>query len=595
MPSVFRTHYASELSLALEGKVVTVSGWVKRVRDHGGLVFLEVWDRSGLVQVVADPTSADYEPMKQVRLEYVVKVEGQVKRRPSGTENPKLHTGDIEIHISKLTVLNACKPLPFPIEDDAEVQENVRLLYRYLDLRRPRMIENLRVRHSAMQATRKFLSDNGFMEVETPILTKSTPEGARDFLVPSRLTKGHFYALPQSPQLFKQLLMVAGFDRYFQIARCFRDEDLRADRQPEFTQIDIEASFLTLEEFLEINERLVEKIFGELGIALERPFRRISYKDAIETYGTDKPDVRFGMHLKDLSAVFSGSSLEVFRKAMESGGVIKGLKPEGLKEFSPKEQSVLIEMARGVGLGGLTIVRREGSALKGRLTRHFSEAETSGTIETLGLGDGEWGILAVGPKAKLCTALSQVRLYFRDKLGLVPAGSHAFLWVVDFPLLEYDEAEGRFVSMHHPFTAPMDEDIHKLEQDPLAVRAKAYDMVLDGNEIGGGSMRIYNAAVQERVFSLLAISKEEARKKFGFLLDALAYGAPPHGGIAYGLDRIVTLVVGASSIRDVIAFPKTQKGTCLMTQAPSPVSEDQLQELGIQLVKSKPATGGLDV
>jgi len=319
------------------------------------LVFLEVWDRSGLVQVVADPTSADYEPMKQVRLEYVVKVEGQVKRRPSGTENPKLHTGDIEIHISKLTVLNACKPLPFPIEDDTEVQENVRLLYRYLDLRRPRMIENLRVRHSAMQATRKFLSDNGFMEVETPILTKSTPEGARDFLVPSRLTKGHFYALPQSPQLFKQLLMVAGLDRYFQIARCFRDEDLRADRQPEFTQIDIEASFLTLEEFLEINERLVEKIFGELGIALERPFCRISYKDAIETYGTDKPDVRFGMHLKDLSAVFSGSSLEVFRKAIESGGVIKGLRPEGLNEFPPKEQSVLIEMARSVGLGGLTI------------------------------------------------------------------------------------------------------------------------------------------------------------------------------------------------------------------------------------------------
>lgn len=595
MPSVFRTHYAGELSLALEGKVVTVSGWVKRIRDHGGLVFLEVWDRSGLVQVVADPTSADYEPMKQLRLEYVVKVEGQVKRRPAGTENLQHRTGDIEIRISKLTILNACKPLPFLIEDDAEVQENVRLLYRYLDLRRPRMIENLRVRHSAMQATRKFLSDNGFMEVETPILTKSTPEGARDFLVPSRLTKGHFYALPQSPQLFKQLLMVAGFDRYFQIARCFRDEDLRADRQPEFTQIDIEASFLTLEEFLEVNERLVEKIFGEIGIPAQGPFRRISYKDAIETYGTDKPDVRFGMHLKDLSGVFSGSSLEVFHKAMESGGVIKGLKPEGLKEFSPKEQSVLEEMARSVGLGGLTIVRREGSALKGRLTRHFSEAETSGTIETLGLGDGEWGILAVGPNAKICTALSQVRLYFRDKLGLVPAGSHAFLWVVDFPLLEYDEAEGRFVSMHHPFTAPMDEDIHKLEQDPLTVRAKAYDMVLDGNEIGGGSMRIYNAAVQERVFSLLAISKEEARQKFGFLLDALAYGAPPHGGIAYGLDRIVTLAVGASSIRDVIAFPKTQKGTCLMTQAPSPVSEDQLQELGIRLVKPKAEAGGLDV
>ena len=595
MPNVFRTHYAGELSLALEGEVVTVSGWVKRIRDHGGLVFFEVWDRSGLVQVVADPTTVDYEPIKQVRLEYVVKVEGEVKRRPSGTENLQHRTGDVEIRISRLTVLNACKPLPFLVEDDAEVQENVRLLYRYLDLRRPRMIENLRVRHSAMQATRKFLSDNGFMEVETPILTKSTPEGARDFLVPSRLTRGHFYALPQSPQLFKQLLMVAGFDRYFQIARCFRDEDLRADRQPEFTQIDIEASFLTLEEFLEVNERLVEKIFGELGIALERPFRRISYKDAIETYGTDKPDVRFGMHLKDLSAVFSGSSLDVFRKAMESGGVIKGLKPEGLKEFSPKEQSVLEEMARSVGLGGLTIVRREGSALKGRLTRHFSEAETSGTIETLGLGDGEWGILAVGPNAKLCTGLSQVRLYFRDKLALVPAGSHAFLWVVDFPLLEYDEAEGRFVSMHHPFTAPMDEDIHKLEQDPLTVRAKAYDMVLDGNEIGGGSMRIYNAAVQERVFSLLAISKEEARQKFGFLLDALAYGAPPHGGIAYGLDRIVTLVVGASSIREVIAFPKTQKGTCLMTQAPSPVSEDQLQELGIQLVKSKAEAEGLDV
>ena len=594
MPNVFRTHYAGELSLALEGEVVTVSGWVKRIRDHGGLVFFEVWDRSGLVQVVADPTTVDYEPIKQVRLEYVVKVEGEVKRRPSGTENLQHRTGDVEIRISRLTVLNACKPLPFLIEDDAEVQENVRLLYRYLDLRRPRMIENLRVRHSAMQATRKFLSDNGFMEVETPILTKSTPEGARDFLVPSRLTKGHFYALPQSPQLFKQLLMVAGFDRYFQIARCFRDEDLRADRQPEFTQIDIEASFLTLEEFLEVNERLLEKIFGELGIPLERPLRRVSYKDAVETYGTDKPDVRFGMHLKDLSAVFSGSSLEVFRKAMESGGVIKGLKPEGLNEFPPKEQSVLEEMARSVGLGGLTIVRREGGVLKGRLARHFTEAETFGTIETLGLGDGEWGILAVGPNARICTALSQVRLYFRDKLGLVPAGSHAFLWVVDFPLLEYDEAEGRYTSMHHPFTAPMDEDVHKLEQDPLTVRAKAYDMVLDGNEIGGGSMRIYNAALQERVFSLLAISKEEATRKFGFLLDALAYGAPPHGGIAYGLDRIVTLVVGASSIRDVIAFPKTQKGTCLMTQAPSPVSEDQLQELGIRLVKSKAEAGGLD-
>lgn len=587
MPSVLRSHYIGDLSLSLEGERVIIAGWIKRLRDHGGLVFLEVWDRSGFVQVLADPMCPDYEFVKQLRLEYVVSLKGALRRRPKGTENPQIPTGSLEINLLELRILNTSRPAPFPIEDDAEIQENTRLLYRFLDLRRPKMLETFQVRHRVNQAARKFLSDHGFLEVETPILTKSTPEGARDFLVPSRLSRGNFYALPQSPQLFKQLLMVAGFDRYFQIARCFRDEDLRADRQPEFTQIDIEASFLTLDQFLDINEGLIESIFKQAGIIPKRPFPRMSYQEALDTYGTDKPDIRFGMPLKDLGGVFLNTSLEVFRRVLDAGGVVKGIKPEGLEAFPPKEQALLEEMARSVGLSGITVVRREGGGLKGRLAKRLVPSETSGVIETLGLKEGEWGVIAVGKPSRVSTALSQFRLYFRDKLGLVQSRDHAFLWVVDFPLLEYDEEEKRYVSMHHPFTAPMDEDIPKLQEEPLAVRAKAYDMVLDGNEIGGGSMRIFDASIQERVFSLLSISKEEASQKFGFLLEALSYGAPPHGGIAYGMDRVVALMVGASSIRDVIAFPKTQKGTCLMTQAPSPVSKDQLDELGLRVIQDK--------
>lgn len=587
MPSVLRSHYIGDLSLSLEGERVIIAGWIKRLRDHGGLVFLEVWDRSGFVQVLADPMCPDYEVVKQLRLEYVVSLKGVLRRRPKGTENPQIPTGSLEINLLELRILNTSRPAPFPIEDDAEIQENTRLLYRFLDLRRPKMLETFQVRHRVNQAARKFLSDHGFLEVETPILTKSTPEGARDFLVPSRLSRGNFYALPQSPQLFKQLLMVAGFDRYFQIARCFRDEDLRADRQPEFTQIDIEASFLTLDQFLDINEGLIESIFKQAGIIPKRPFPRMSYQEALDTYGTDKPDIRFGMPLKDLGGVFLNTSLEVFRRVLDAGGVVKGIKPEGLEAFPPKEQALLEEMARSVGLSGITVVRREGGGLKGRLAKRLVPSETSGVIETLGLKEGEWGVIAVGKPSRVSTALSQFRLYFRDKLGLVQSRDHAFLWVVDFPLLEYDEEEKRYVSMHHPFTAPMDEDIPKLQEEPLAVRAKAYDMVLDGNEIGGGSMRIFDASIQERVFSLLSISKEEASQKFGFLLEALSYGAPPHGGIAYGMDRVVALMVGASSIRDVIAFPKTQKGTCLMTQAPSPVSKDQLDELGLRVIQDK--------
>ncbi|NHK38847.1 aspartate--tRNA ligase [Thermus thermophilus] len=577
-----RTHYAGSLRETHVGEEVVLEGWVNRRRDLGGLIFLDLRDREGLVQLVAHPHSPAYATAERVRPEWVVRAKGLVRLRPE--PNPRLATGKVEVELRALEVLAEAKTPPFPVdagwrgEEEKEVSEELRLKYRYLDLRRKRMQENLRLRHRVIKAIWDFLDREGFVQVETPFLTKSTPEGARDFLVPYRHEPGLFYALPQSPQLFKQMLMVAGLDRYFQIARCFRDEDLRADRQPDFTQLDLEMSFVEVEDVLELNERLMAHVFREaLGVELPLPFPRLSYEEAMERYGSDKPDLRFGLELKEVGPLFRQSGFRVFQEA-ES---VKALALP--KALSRKEIAELEEVAKRHKAQGLAWARVEEGGFSGGVAK-FLEPVREALLQATEARPGDTLLFVAGPRKVAATALGAVRLRAADLLGLKREG-WSFLWVVDFPLLEWDEEEEAWTYMHHPFTSPHPEDLDLLEKDPGGVRALAYDLVLNGVEVGGGSIRIHDPALQARMFRILGIGEEEQREKFGFFLEALEYGAPPHGGIAWGLDRLLALMTGSSSIREVIAFPKNKEGKDPLTGAPSPVPEEQLRELGLQVIR----------
>ncbi len=572
------------------GQKVTLEGWVHRNRDHGGLTFIDLRDREGIVQVVFDPQTDPkaHEVAKRTKPEYVVRVEGEVRRRPEGTENPKLKTGMVEVVGRRIEILNTSSPPPFRIEDEIDVSEEVRLRYRFLDLRRPCMQRRLILRHRIAQAVRRYLDSIGFLELETPFLTKSTPEGARDFLVPSRLNPGKFYALPQSPQLFKQIFMISGYDRYFQIVKCFRDEDLRADRQPEFTQIDLEMAFVEREDVMEVTEGILEAIFKVIDVEIERPFPRIPYREAMDRYGSDKPDLRFGLEMTTVNQAFEGTGFRVFRQALDEGKTLKALRvPEG-NRLSRKDLDELVNMAISLGASGLVWMRvQEGGKLQSPVAKFLSEGEVNSLLELTDAGAGDVILIVAEEWEKACEILGSIRLHLGRKLNLIDDSKYSFLWVVDFPLLDWDEDEKRYVAVHHPFTSPMDEDIPLLDTEPLKVRAKAYDVVLNGQEIGGGSIRIHRRDIQEKVFSLLQITQEEAQLKFGFLLEALQFGAPPHGGLALGFDRIMAIITGSPSIREVIPFPKTQKAQCLMTGAPSEVSKRQLDELFIKVVPPK--------
>jgi aspartyl-tRNA synthetase len=569
--------------------MVTLMGWASRRRDHGGLIFLDLRDREGLTQLVFNPTldPAAHEAAGRIRVEFVLAVEGTVERRPPGTVNAHLATGEVEVSVRRLRILNESKPLPFPLDESQETVEPLRLKYRYLDLRRPVMLGHLLLRDQVCRATRDYLHSQSFVEVETPMLTRSTPEGARDFLVPSRLTPGTFYALPQSPQLFKQILMIGGLERYFQIVRCFRDEDLRADRQPEFTQIDIEVAFLDQDDFLPIIEGLVAEIFRRAkSLALALPLRRLTWDEAIRRYGSDKPDLRFGLELRDCSELFRGGAFQVFAQAVAQGGAVQALTVPGTT-FSRKDLDDLVERAKGAGAKGLVWVRVGEGTLQSPAARHLEPVRDAFLAQT-GAKAGDLVLLVADRMPLAAAVLGRLRVELAHRLGLVPVGSYELLWVIDFPLFEWNEDERRWDAMHHPFTAPRDADAEAGLTDPGAARAKAYDLVINGHEIGGGSIRIHSRALQQRVFELLGIGETEARAKFGFLLEALEYGAPPMGGIALGLDRLVALLAGVDSIRDVIAFPKTQKGTCPLTDAPTPVGPLQLKELALEVAVPRP-------
>ena len=586
-----RTCYCGDVGTERIGQEVTLMGWVNRRRDLGGLVFIDLRDRAGIIQVVFNPEFSPqaHEKASALRNEYVIAVKGKVSERPQGTENPELKTGQLEVRVNELFILSESNPPPFPIDEDAEVAENLRLRYRYLDLRRPKMQRNLILRHRAAGCVRDYLRSQGFLEIETPFLTKSTPEGARDYLVPSRVNPGQFYALPQSPQLFKQLLMISGFDRYFQIVKCFRDEDLRADRQPEFTQIDVEMSFIDREDIYQTMEGMMKALFRDtLGLELATPFPRLSYEESISRYGVDNPDVRFALDMSDVSGALRNTAFKVFAETLQRGGMVKALKVQG--ELSRKELDDLNEFVRGLGGKGLSWVRVDPKgwpAVSGPVAKFFSEEERSALSERLKPDPGDILLFMADSPKMVNDVMGRLRLHLGKRLGLIPEGVFRFVWITDFPLLEYDEAEGRFTAKHHPFTSPLDEDLPFLSTNPEKVRAKAYDLVLNGSEVGGGSLRIYRREVQSLLFEKLGIGPAEAKEKFGFLLEAFEYGPPPHGGIAFGFDRLVMILAGAESIRDVIAFPKTQKAADLLTEAPSAVDSRQLAELSLRVIPKR--------
>lgn len=584
-----RTHTCGELTKKEIGKKVTLCGWVHKRRDHGGLIFIDLRDREGLTQTVFNPKKSKelHEAAGALRSEYIIEVEGEVEKRPKGTENPKLKTGEIEVAVNRLVVLNPSLTPPFEIEDEEQISEELRFEYRFLDLRKKPSREKIFIRHKVCQAIRNFLDEEGFIEVETPILTKSTPEGARDYLVPSRLNPGKFYALPQSPQLFKQILMVAGFDKYFQIAKCFRDEDLRADRQPEFTQLDMEMSFVDEDDIFDITERLMKEVFKKAtGVDLKIPFVRIKYPDAMARFGTDKPDTRFEMELVDLTDILKGSQFEIFEKVLnQNGGVVKGLNLKGKADIARSEIDSLTQLALQCGAKGLVYFKVLDGKIESPIAKFFKEERMRTAIEKTAAKDKDLILLVADKMETANEILSQLRLTLAQKFNLIKKDDFKFLWVTDFPLFKYNDEEKRWESEHHPFTAPFEEDLALIETDPSRVRARAYDLVLNGVEVGSGSIRIHDRTTQARIFKAIGLSDEEAEERFGFLLKAFSYGAPPHGGIAPGLDRLIAMMTNSTSIREVIAFPKTQKAVCFLTGAPSDVSDRQLKELGLTLKK----------
>ncbi|WP_249646130.1 MULTISPECIES: aspartate--tRNA ligase [unclassified Lysinibacillus] len=581
-----RTHASNELSEALQGEKVVLKGWVQRRRDLGGLIFIDLRDRTGITQVVFSPDVAEAHALAdKVRSEYVIEVEGTVILRTEDQINPNVPNGKIEVEATSLIVINTAKTTPFQIEDRTDVSEDLRLKYRYLDLRRPVMFDTFKMRSDVTRTIRNFLQNEGFLEVETPILTKSTPEGARDYLVPSRVHEGEFYALPQSPQLFKQLLMVAGFEKYFQIARCFRDEDLRADRQPEFTQVDIETSFLTQEEVLEMNERLIQAVMKEVkGIDIPAPFQRMKYQEAMDRYGSDKPDVRFGLELVALNDIFEGCNFKVFADTVAQGKQVKSINIKGAADkYSRKDMDELTKFVSIYGAKGLAWLKVTEEGLNGPIAKFFDEALAAALIERMGAEVGDILVFVADKAPVVAASLGALRSKLGQDLNLIDESQFAFLWITDWPLFEFSEEDGRYYAAHHPFTRPFDEDIALMDTDPSAVRAQAYDIVLNGYELGGGSLRIYERDLQEKMFELLGFTEEEAQAQFGFLLEAFEYGVPPHAGLAFGLDRFVMLLAGRTNLRDTIAFPKTASASCLMTEAPSEVSPEQLSELSLAI------------
>ena len=589
MQGLKRTHRCAELSSANVGETVTIMGWVQKNRNKGGLVFVDVRDRSGIIQVVFEEGKSDAELIEKaarLRAEYVGAVVGKVEKR-SGAGNEKLATGEIEVIPEQMRILSESETPPFPIEENSKTKEEVRLKYRYLDLRRPDLQRNLMMRSQVATLTRQFLSEEGFCEIETPVLIGSTPEGARDYLVPSRIHQGNFYALPQSPQLFKQLLMCAGYDRYFQIAKCFRDEDLRADRQPEFTQIDMELSFVDVDDVIEINERLLAKLFKEvLGIEVALPIPRMTWQEAMDRYGSDKPDIRFGMELRDVTAVVRDCEFAVFKGAIENGGSVRGINAKGQGSMPRKKIDKLVSFAKDYGAKGLAYIAvQEDGGVKSSFSKFMKEEEMSALMMALGADKGDLLLFAADKNTVVWDVLGALRLELARQMEVRDKSEYKFLWVTEFPLLEWSEEQNRYTAKHHPFTMPMEEDLPYIDSEPGRVRAKAYDIVLNGNEIGGGSVRIFNPEIQSKMFEVLGFTPEKANEQFGFLLTAFKYGVPPHAGLAYGLDRLVMLMAKEDSIRDVIAFPKVKDASDLMTEAPTAVDQKQLEELGLSVVK----------
>ena len=589
MQGLHRTCRCAEVTTQMVGSEVTLMGWVQKARDKGGIIFVDLRDRSGIMQLIFENGSIDEEGFAKagkLRSEFVIAVTGTVEKR-GGAVNENLATGEIEVRAKSLRVLSEAEVPPFPVEENSKTKEDVRLKYRYLDLRRPDLQRNLILKSRVMQLTRSFFTNEGFLEIETPMLGKSTPEGARDYLVPSRVHPGCFYGLPQSPQLYKQLLMCSGYDRYFQIARCFRDEDLRADRQPEFTQIDMELSFVDVDDVIDVNERYLSYLFKEvLGIDVKLPIERITWREAMDRFGSDKPDMRFGMELHDVSDIVKNCGFSVFTGALEAGGSVRGINAEGQGSMPRKKIDKLVEFAKGYGAKGLAYIAiAEDGTRKSSFAKFMTDEEMDALVAAMDGKAGDLLLFAADKKKLVYDVLGALRLELAKQMDLLDKNEYRFVWVTEFPLLEWSEEENRFTAMHHPFTMPMDEDIPLLDTDPGAVRAKAYDIVLNGNEIGGGSVRIHQDDIQERMFKELGFTPEAAHEQFGFLLDAFKYGVPPHAGLAYGLDRLVMLIAKVDSIRDVIAFPKVKDASCLMTQAPQRVSEAQLDELGLEVEK----------